>query len=74
MAARPQVVLPELAASGMPQPQTDQPGSAYAASGMPQSTTTERGTQLAFGQHPKAVTNAHATQLAASDMNGGQTA
>ncbi len=69
LAARPQVKLQELAASGRPQPQTDAQSTNYAWNGMPVQNTAARATQLAAGQHPQADTDRRATQLAAGGGN-----
>lgn len=66
LAQRPQVKLMELAASGLPQPQTNQQSSNYALNGIPQANTDAQSTQLAAGggAHPQAETNERGTQLA----------
>jgi hypothetical protein len=67
LAQQPQAKLPELAATGRAQPETDARATNYALNGLPQQNTNGQSTQLAAGggAHPQADTNRQSTQLAA---------
>jgi hypothetical protein len=71
LAARPQVKLQQLAASGKPNVQTDAQSVNYALDGLSVQATAQRGTQFAAGggNHPAANTDAQGTQLAAGGGN-----
>ena len=64
LAARPQVKLQQLAASGKPTPQTNTASEAYALNGVQVQDGGQRNPQLAAGNHPQANSDAHGTQLA----------
>lgn len=69
LAERAQVKQLELAASGLPQPDSDARATNYALNGLPQEDTTTRGTQLAASGLPQPETAARGTQLAASGLD-----